>query len=146
MSSRERISRKREPRSPRSGPKGAQTGLFTGTPEADRHLVSSGAAIVVVDGYNLCRAAWSGIDPEEERRRTVALLEEVQARSGGVVMVVFDGVDNTVAPLASRSVRVRFSVTGQTADQAIRDLLTTIVKGNAVVVRFTAANVKRFQN
>ncbi len=109
-------------------------GLFTGTPEADRHLVSSGAAIVVVDGYNLSRAAWSGIEPEEERRRTVALLEEVQARSGGVVVVVFDGADATVAPLASRSVRVRFSATGQTADDVIRDLLMNMVKGESVLV------------
>ena len=109
-------------------------GLFTGTPEADRHLLMSGKAVVVVDGYNLARAAWSGLEPVEERRRTVALLEEVQARSGGVVEVVFDGADGMVAPVASRSVRVRFSPTGVTADEAISELLATVHTEAAVVV------------
>ena len=109
-------------------------GLFTGTPEADRHLLMSGKAVVVVDGYNLARAAWSGLEPVEERRRTVALLEEVQARSGGVVEVVFDGADGMVAPVASRSVRVRFSPTGVTADEAISALLATVHTEAAVVV------------
>ena len=124
----------KQPRSSAGQRHNPSAGLFTGTPEADRHVVASGAAIVVVDGYNVSRAAWSGIAPQEERRRTVALLEEVQARSGGLVFVVFDGTDAMVAPVASRSVRVRFSATDQTADDAIRELLGSVAVGAAVVV------------
>lgn len=109
-------------------------GVLDGTPEGDRHLVSSGDALVLVDGYNLARAAWSGLAPEEERRRTVALLEEVAARSGGPVTVVFDGDDHAVAPVASRHVRVRFSATGQTADDLIADLLGVLDPTTPVVV------------
>ena len=124
----------KQPRSPTRRRTNASAGLFTGTPEADRHVVASGAAVLVVDGYNVSRAAWFGIAPQEERRRTVALLEEVQSRSGGVVFVVFDGADGMVAPLASRSVRVRFSATDQTADEAISELLGSVETGAAVVV------------
>lgn len=122
-------------------------GIFDGTPEAHRHLISVAANLLVVDGYNLARAAWSGLDPEEERRRTVALLEEVQARSGGVIVVVFDGEDAVSAPMASRSVRVRFSATGQTADDAIADLLAATSPARPVVVvssdRAVAADARR---
>lgn len=126
----------------RSGQRRARTrarpylppGVFEGSTEAHRHLVSVGEAQVLVDGYNLARTAWSGLEPQEERRRTVALLEEVGARSGAPVTVVFDGADATVAPVASRSVRVRFSATGRTADQAIANLLATLPASEPVMV------------
>ncbi len=115
-------------------PSGLPPGVREGSAEASRLLVSSGRVVVVVDGYNLARAAWSGLAPEEERRRTVAMLEEVQARSGGTVIVVFDGEDHTVAPLASRTVRVRFSPTGVTADRVIAHLLAAETAGRPVAV------------
>lgn len=122
-------------------------GAFGGTPEAHRALLADGANLVVVDGYNVARAAWSGLAPEEERRRTVALLEEVQARSGGRVVVVFDGDDAVTAPKASRDVRVRFSASGQTADEAIADLVAATPPATPVVVvssdRAVAADAKR---
>lgn len=109
-------------------------GVFDGTADAHRHLVTAGEALLLVDGYNLAREAWADVAPEEERRRTVALLEEVGARSGAAVTVVFDGADDTVAPAASRAVRVRFSAGGQTADQAIAALLAELPAGQPVVV------------
>jgi hypothetical protein len=122
-------------------------GVFDGTPEAHRHLLADRANLLVVDGYNLARAAWSGLNPEEERRRTVSLLEEVQARSGGAVMVVFDGDDAVTAPKASKNVRVRFSATGQTADDAIVHLLAGTPTPTPVVVvssdREVAADARR---
>ncbi|MCB0962826.1 MAG: NYN domain-containing protein, partial [Acidimicrobiales bacterium] len=90
--------------------------------------------LLVVDGYNLARARWSQLAPEEERRRTVALLEDLQARSAGTVVVVFDGDDSVAAPAASRSVRVRFSATGQTADEAIAALVAGVPDAQPVVV------------
>lgn len=89
---------------------------------------------VVVDGYNLARAAWTGLEPEEERRRTVALLEETATRSGASVVVVFDGDDRAIAPAASRVVRVRFSATGVTADDDIAALLGQLPIEQPVVV------------
>lgn len=122
-------------------------GVFDGTLEAHRHLIGSGANLVVVDGYNLSRAAWTGLSTEEERRRTVALLDDVQARSGGRVVVVFDGDDAVTAPKASRSVRVRFSATGQTADDAIAELVGATPLAQPVVVvssdRAVAADARR---
>jgi predicted RNA-binding protein with PIN domain len=82
----------------------------------------------------VARTAWPDLAPEEERRRTVALLEELQARSGGPVVVVFDGDDAAVAPVASRSVRVRFSATGVTADDHIAELVADLPPGQPVVV------------
>jgi predicted RNA-binding protein with PIN domain len=108
--------------------------VFDATPAAHRHLLGDPANLLLVDGYNVARTAWSGLGLEEERRRTVALLDEVQARSGGEVIVVFDGDDAVVAPRASRSVRVRFSSAGETADDAIRDLLATVAPERPVVV------------
>ncbi|MCU1369827.1 MAG: putative RNA-binding protein containing a domain, partial [Ilumatobacteraceae bacterium] len=122
-------------------------GVFDGTPEAHRALLGDAANLLVVDGYNVARAAWSGLAPEEERRRTVALLDDVQARSGGRVVVVFDGDDAVTAPKASKSVLVRFSATGQTADDAIVDLLAATPEKTPVVVvssdRAVAADARR---
>ncbi|HWJ61583.1 MAG TPA: NYN domain-containing protein [Acidimicrobiales bacterium] len=122
-------------------------GVFDGTAEAHRALLGDAANLLVVDGYNVARAAWSGLDPEEERRRTVALLDDVQSRSGGRVVVVFDGDDAVTAPKASKNVRVRFSATGQTADDAIVDLLAATPNRTPVVVvssdRAVAADARR---
>lgn len=122
-------------------------GVFDATPEAHRHLIRDPANLLVVDGYNLARTAWDGVSIEEERRRTVALLDAVQARSGGEVVVVFDGDDAVVGPAASRSVRVRYSASGETADDAIRDLLAGVGVERPVVVvssdRAVAADARR---
>lgn len=101
---------------------------------ADRHLTSVANVLVVVDGYNLARLTWSGLEPEEERRRTVRLVEEAAARSGGEIVVMFDGDQDVVAPQASRSVRVRFSPRGVTADEAIAQLVATVPLERPVLV------------
>ena len=98
-------------------------GLRDGTVEALRHLLGIEGAVLLVDGYNLARLTWPNLAPDEERRRTVALLEEVQNRYGCRVVVVFDGESGTVAPPASRWVTVRFSPTGTTADDVIIDMV-----------------------
>jgi predicted RNA-binding protein with PIN domain len=118
-------------------------GVFDGTPEAHRSLIASSANRLVVDGYNLARAAWSGLAPEEERRRTVRLLESVQARSGGSVSVVFDGQDDERAPRASRAIRVYFSASGQTADELIGDLVAAAPADVPVVVVSSDRAVQR---
>lgn len=106
-----------------------------------RHVVTSGEALIVIDGYNLARTAWTGLTPEEERRRTVSMVEELAARSGAVVTVVFDGDDDASAPAASRWVRVLFSGTGETADDAIADLVADLAPSRPVVVVSTDREV-----
>jgi predicted RNA-binding protein with PIN domain len=111
-------------------------GIFEGTKEADRHLVTAGEATVLVDGYNLARAVWSGLEPEEERRRTVAMLEEVAARgrSARRMVVVFDGDSSQVGPSASRAIRVVYSPSGMTADEQLAQLLADLPISTPVVV------------
>lgn len=124
---------RRARRAPRRRPPRLPPGILDDSVEAHRHLVAVSGALLVVDGYNLARTAWSALEPEEERRRTVGLLEEAAARRGAPVTVVFDG-DGSVAPAASRSVRTVFSAAGVTADEAIADLLHALPSGQEVVV------------
>lgn len=98
-------------------------GIVEGTTDAARYLLGMDDALVVVDGYNVARTAWSGVSMGEERERTVRLLEEVQSRYGSDVLVVFDGDDEASAPPASRWVKVTFSPTGTTADDVIVDVV-----------------------
>lgn len=109
-------------------------GVFDASPEADRHLLAAGEALVLVDGYNVARTTWPELDPEEERRRLVRLLEDLQARSRGRITVVFDGDTSAVAPRASRSVHVVFSATGVTADDDIARRLADVPVTQPVVV------------
>lgn len=110
------------------------TGVAEGSAQAHRHLVTDRGALLVVDGYNVARSAWNGLDPSEERRRVVALLEDLHARWGASVVVVFDGDDATVSPVASRWVAVRYSGSGVTADDDIAGLLRSTPTGQPVVV------------
>ena len=121
-------------RRPRRAAPALPPGTLAGSAEANRFLVASSEVLLLVDGYNLARAVWSGLEPEEERRRTVTVLEEVRARSGAPVTVVFDGEDHTTAPPASRSIRVLFSATGQTADDVIAELVRSLPSTQQVVV------------
>jgi len=109
-------------------------GVFEHSPEGHRSLVTSSGNLLVVDGYNLARAAWAHLAPEEERARTIALLEELASRSRGRVVVVFDGSSSEQGPAASRSVTVRFSATGQTADDLVVDVVAGQPPAQPVVV------------
>ncbi len=109
-------------------------GVFDATPAAHRHVLRAAANLVLVDGYNVARAAWADLAPEEERRRLVALLEDVGARSRARIVVVFDGSTSTSSPVASRAVAVRYSPTGVTADDVLIDLLAGEPPSQPVVV------------
>lgn len=109
-------------------------GVDDDSPRAAMAWITDPGNTVVVDGYNLARTLWANCTPEEERRRTVAVLEELHSRTGITVIVVFDGADDTMAPSASRTVRVRFSPTGVTADDVILDLLQELPRDRPVVV------------
>jgi len=109
-------------------------GMAADSAEAHRHLVTVSGALFVVDGYNLARTAWPELEPLEERRRTVALLEDLHARWGSPITVVFDGDDSVVSPAASRWIAVRYSGTGVTADDDIAALLRSLPAAQPTVV------------
>lgn len=99
-------------------------------------LLGAPLAHLVVDGYNVTKTGWSDQTLEVQRQRLVTGLGAVAARTGAEVTVVFDGQDAVapVAPSATRGVRVRFSRTGSTADDLIRELVRAEPAGRALVV------------
>ena len=80
-------------------------GVRDDVPEAAAHLMRLPGAAVLVDGYNVARTAWSDLAPEEERIRLLAMLDEVQSRTGADVIVVFDGLEQASGVTGRAGVR-----------------------------------------
>lgn len=91
---------------------------------------------VVVDGYNVTKAAWGEMPLEAQRARLIQGLGALAARTGAEITCVFDGADVSVPPpvASAKGVRVRFSPQGETADELIRRLVRAEPEGRPVVV------------
>ncbi|MCW2599411.1 MAG: uncharacterized protein JWM02_1240 [Frankiales bacterium] len=91
---------------------------------------------LIVDGYNVTKAAYGGLALEAQRRRLLGGLGGLAARTAAEVTVVFDGSDGAVpvALPAPRGVRLLFSRTGETADEVVRRLARHEPEGRPVVV------------
>lgn len=90
---------------------------------------------LIVDGYNVTKAAWPTMPLDAQRSRLGQGLAAIAARTGAEVTLVFDGADVTVPPpVAAPGIRVRFSPTGQTADELIRRMVRAEPEGRPVVV------------
>lgn len=92
---------------------------------------------VVVDGYNVSKAAWPALSLEAQRTQLLRGLAALVARTGAETTVVFDGADLGPTPpalAAPRGVRVRFSPPGVIADEVIRQLVQAEPQGRPVVV------------
>ncbi|WP_036563445.1 NYN domain-containing protein [Nocardioides halotolerans] len=104
---------------------------------------------LIVDGYNVTKAAWPTQTLEAQRTRLLGLLGALVARTGAETTVVFDGAaSDTRATLAApRGVKVLFSPPGVIADDVIRELVTAEPQGRVVVVvtddRALGADVRR---
>jgi predicted RNA-binding protein with PIN domain len=104
---------------------------------------------LVVDGYNVTKAAWGEMPLEAQRARLVQRLGALAARTGAEITCVFDGADVSVPPpvATAKGVRVRFSPHGETADELIRRLVRAEPDGRPVVVvtsdREVASGVRR---
>jgi predicted RNA-binding protein with PIN domain len=114
-------------------------GLLDDSVAAAEHLLRTPDAVLVVDGYNVTMTGWPALGAAEQRRRLVALLSDLAARTCTRVELVFDGaeVDRgavTVPAPARRWVRVRFSPPGVEADDIVLDLVAQLPTGRPVIV------------
>ena len=106
------------------------------TPALLEQLLALPHARLIVDGYNVTKAAWPTASLEAQRSRLVAALGPVVARSGAETTVVFDAAESTARTVmpAPRGVRVVFSPEGVIADDVIRQLVVAEPRGRMVVV------------
>jgi predicted RNA-binding protein with PIN domain len=104
-------------------------------PSRLRTLLSLPRAHLVVDGYNVTKAAYPSMTLADQRRRLVEGLSGLAARTGAEVTCCFDGAvteGRTAARL--RGVRVLFSDPGVTADEVIRRLVRAEPEGRVLIV------------
>jgi predicted RNA-binding protein with PIN domain len=114
-------------------------GLLDDSVAAAQHLLRTPGAVLVVDGYNVTMTGWPELAAAEQRRRLVALLADLAARTSTRMELVFDGaeVDTgtiTVPAPARQWVRVRFSPPGVEADDVVLDLVAQLPASRPVIV------------
>ena len=109
-------------------------GVMGSSDAAAEFLLRSGAS-VLVDGYNVAKLAWPGLDLAGQRIVLLDALENVARRFGGDISVVFDGADVVGAAADRRRVvRVVFSPDDVIADDVIRDEVRRLPVTRPVVV------------
>jgi predicted RNA-binding protein with PIN domain len=111
--------------------------VFDDSVEAADHLLRVSGVVLVVDGYNVSQTGWPDLPIAEQRRRLVAALGELAARTGADVRVVFDGADMAMpgaVPTTSQLVRVLFSPPGVEADDEVLAMVNGFPVHRPVVV------------
>ena len=120
-------------------------GVFDDSVEAAVHLLRTPGAVLVVDGYNVSMTAWPELKAADQRRRLVAGLDDLAARTLTPTEVVFDGaeVDGGWVPSAGRRlVRTRFSSVGVEADDVVIDLVQQLPAATPVIVASSDKRVR----
>lgn len=118
-------------------------GVFADTVEAALFLVRVPGVLLVVDGYNAAKLGWPDEPLPIQRHRLLDALDELEARYGTDVLVVFDGAEVvSAAPGPRRSVRVVFSPSGVKADQVIVDEVANQPAYRPVVVATNDGEVR----
>lgn len=121
---------------PGSPPVGRATsrGRAASDPALLDDLLALPHAHLVVDGYNVSKAAWPALSLAEQRRRLVDALANVAGRTGAEITCCFDGQEGPrPSGGGTRGVRVLFSV-GEIADDLIRRIVGAEPRGRVVVV------------
>jgi predicted RNA-binding protein with PIN domain len=109
-------------------------GVLGSSEAAAEFLLRSGAS-VLVDGYNVAKLAWPGLDLAGQRVVLLDALENLARRYGSDVTVVFDGADVVGATADRRRVvRVMYSPDDVIADDVIRDEVRRLPFTRPVVV------------
>lgn len=124
-----------EAASPAAGPPAARA-REDDDPARLTELLLMPQAHLVVDGYNVTKAAYGELPLADQRARLVSGLSSLAARTRAEVTCCFDGavVEGRVVAPSARGVRVRFSAPGQSADELIRRLVRAEPPGRVVVV------------
>lgn len=114
----------------------ARRGLAEDDPALLDQLLAIPQVHLVVDGYNVTKTGYPTLPLEQQRLRLLGGLAMLAQRTQAEVTCVFDGQDLDVPVIMAppRGVRVRFSRTGQTADELIRQLVRAEPQGRPVVV------------
>jgi predicted RNA-binding protein with PIN domain len=109
-------------------------GVLGDSDAATSFLLRSGAT-VLVDGYNVAKLGWPGLELAEQRRVLLDVAEDAARRHGTDLTVIFDGADVVGAAADQRRlVRVVFSPSGVTADDVIRGEVDRLPASRHVVV------------
>jgi predicted RNA-binding protein with PIN domain len=116
--------------------------VWADAPEAALHLVKSPGVLLLVDGYNVAKLGWPGLTLADQRSRVLDALDELAARYGTDVHVVFDGADVGPAATGRRYLRVEFSPAGVTADEVIVRLAEDLPVERPVVVATNDGEVR----
>ena len=127
---------------PRRTPLALPGGMFADTVQAATHLVRQPGVLLVVDGYNAAKRGWPDDALAVQRERLLDALEELVARHGTAVHVVFDGADLWTAPPGRRHLRIEFSPAGVTADEIIVELVGSLPADRPVVVATNDGEVR----
>lgn len=121
----------------------ARRGLAEDDPALLDQLLAIPQVHLVVDGYNVTKTGYPTLPLEQQRMRLLGGLAMLAQRTQAEVTCVFDGQDLDVPVIMAppRGVRVRFSRTGETADELIRRLVRAEPQGRPVVVVSTDREV-----
>jgi predicted RNA-binding protein with PIN domain len=105
------------------------------SPQAAEYLLRAAGALVVVDGYNVAKTAWSDEDLEVQRERLLDTVDHAARRFGTEFVVVFDGAGVVGAHTRRRRLaRVTYSPPGIEADDLIRTEVERAPPDRPVVV------------
>jgi hypothetical protein len=100
-----------------------------------REALRAPQAHMIVDGYNVTLAEWTGSTLLEQRARLTTALGSLAAQTGAEITVVFDGRSGIAAtPPRAKGVRVLFGDEDESADDLIRRLISLEPEGRPVVV------------
>jgi predicted RNA-binding protein with PIN domain len=110
--------------------------LGPNSPVLLEHYLSMPRARLIIDGYNVSKAAWPESSLEAQRTRLLNGLAPLAARTGASTVVVFDAAESASRPVvnAPRGVKVHFTAEGVIADDVIRDLVAAEPAGRVVIV------------
>jgi predicted RNA-binding protein with PIN domain len=129
----------------RRAPLALPGGVFDDSVEAADHLLRVPGIVLVVDGYNVSMTGWPDLNAGDQRRRLVAALDDLAARTSTLTDVVFDGAEadpGWVASTGRRMVRVRFSSPDVEADDVVIDIVGRLPAATPVVVASSDKRVR----
>jgi YacP-like NYN domain len=109
-------------------------GVLIGSIEEAKFLIASTDVSVVIDGYNVAKLAFPRASLLQQREQLLDIADELQARFGTQILVVFDGADIGPTAAPRRRIAVQFSPAGVTADDLIVSWVTAEPLEQAVVV------------